>query len=91
MCVVYMSMPVSATVGTESPSRAVIEAVAEREGVEPVDLTVPLYEAIDPDALDTLLQESSMTSGASPRIEFTYDGYDVIVTATGLVQVSGAD
>lgn len=84
-----MPISVSTTVATDSPSQAVIETIAEREGVEPMDLSVPLYEAIDPDALDTLIQDTPKYRESTPRVEFTYYGYDLTVTANGLVQVSG--
>jgi hypothetical protein len=54
----------------------VIEAVARREGLEPVDLHVPLNDAIDCDALDQLF---SGTTRRDVRIEFSYGGYDVSV------------
>lgn len=38
----------------EAPSTAVVNAVAEAEGVSPVELP-PLYGRVDPDALDELL------------------------------------
>lgn len=50
-------------------TRAVIEAVAAREGVAPTDIDEPLYEVIDPDALDNLFTD---TTG---RVVFEYHGY----------------
>lgn len=68
-----------------SASETVVERIAHHEGVDPVDLT-PLYDAIDPDALDAIID------GAEQRntpldIEFTYHGYDVTVTSDGAVHV----
>lgn len=74
-----------------SPSRAVVEAVASREGIDPVSLETPLYEAIDPDALDALVRRAPPTSDRAPlHVEFTYHGYDVTVSSEGEVAVSGA-
>lgn len=72
-----------------SPSESVVEAVAAREGVDPVDLDIPLFEALDPDALDTLVRSASAgTDQSSVRVEFTYRGYEVTVTEDGAVEVS---
>ena len=60
-----------------SPSDAVLAAVAEAEGVDEADLTPPLYEAIDPEALDTLVRAGGGT------LEFQYHGYTVAVDHEG--------
>ena len=67
-----------------APSLEVVGAVAARDGRDPTDLEVPLYEAIDPDALDALL-ESSRARGSEPplRVGFSYHGYDVTVSSDG--------
>lgn len=66
----------------------IVERIAAREGVDPVDLDVQLYDAIDADALDAL------TNGADDRrphpnllIEFTYHGYTITVDGTGSVTI----
>lgn len=59
-------------------SQAVIMAVADAEGVDPIDLPT-LYEAIDPDALDQLL------SGDGVQVRFNYNGYGVTVDQRGVV------
>lgn len=62
-------------------SSAVITAVAEREGVDPIELNQPLYDVIDPDALDALFQiESGVFS-------FVYYGYRVTVDYSGTVSL----
>ncbi|MWV64819.1 hypothetical protein GRS48_08285 [Halorubrum sp. JWXQ-INN 858] len=81
-------MSVTATGHAESPSQAVVEAVAEREGVDPTDLTVPLYDAVDPEALDAVVQEALKYDDPSFRIEFRYYGYTISVSADGSVEVS---
>lgn len=73
----------------DSASESVVESVAAREGVDPLDLDVPLFDVIDPDALDRLVRSAVDGGGRPPiRIAFTYYGYDVIVTSDGLVHVS---
>lgn len=72
----------------EKPSLAVIDRVAELEGEDPADLSPPLYDAIDPKALDSLFQPSD--SGHSETVEtvrFTYHGYNVRVQSDGAVTV----
>lgn len=69
------------------PSLAVLDLVARVEGVDPVDLD-PLYDAIDPEALDTLCDPDSGFS----RLEFTYHGHAVVVKAAdGDLSISLAD
>lgn len=63
-------------------SLAVVEAVAEAEGVDPADLDPPLARVIDPDALDALF-----TDGSSGWMTFHYSGYAVTVHADGSVDV----
>ena len=62
----------------------IVSAVADREGVEPTALETPLYEAIDAEALSTLVEdapESGLTVG------FDYAGYRVTVVADEDVHV----
>lgn len=79
-------------VDNQSVSEAVVTAVADADGVSPVDVVPPLYEAIDPDALETAL--ASMSSGPhelAGRVEFAYSGYEVAVTEDGDVSVTPSD
>lgn len=39
---------------SQSPSVELVRTVARRKNVDPIELS-PLYDAVDPDALDTLL------------------------------------
>ena len=63
----------------ESLSMAVIEAVAEAEDVDPIDLR-PLYDSIDPDALDSLFR-FRLDGGvaADAHLAFVYHGYEVSI------------
>lgn len=65
-------------------SAAVLEAVAAEEGCKPTDLDVPLYERVDPEALDALV--SSPIEG---HISFVYHGYKLTVNGSGTVWVEG--
>lgn len=63
----------------ERLSEAVVKAVADAEGVGPTDLR-PLYEAVDPDALDSLFHSSDDAQLTAGQVEFSYHGYHVHVT-----------
>lgn len=63
------------------PSNAVIEAVAEAENADATDLS-PVYDAIDPDALDALF-----TGRCPGEVAFDYEGYTVIVREEAEVTV----
>lgn len=66
----------------------IVEEVAEREGVDPVELTPPLHDAIDPDALGSLF--SDMISGEqreSVHVTFTYCGYSIAVAEDGELEI----
>lgn len=62
-----------------SISTAVVEAVAADKGVEPTDLP-PLHGAIDPDALDAVVETGS-TGGRIFYVEFEFT--DRVVTIEG--------
>lgn len=63
----------------ESIIEAVIEAVLEVHGSAP---QTPLYQAIDPDALEQLYQHSS------PTVQFEYIGYQITIDSHRAVSVS---
>lgn len=69
------------------PSESVIQRIADRKGVDPLDLN-PLFYAIEPDALDALVRAETVDA-STLQIEFTYHGYDVTVTGDGDVHVDG--
>lgn len=71
------------TVDTEQTSLAVVEKVAEVEGVSPDTLTPPLYETIDPDALDALVRNRGFTG----EVKFTYHDNRVLVDSDGHITV----
>lgn len=76
----------------QSLSFEIIEAVADREGVDTTDIEPPAYEAlydvINPEALDALFAPrtdgSPRTNG---RVEFTFCGYDVVVSSDGTIEL----
>lgn len=74
----------SVTGAASTPSIAVVNAVAAAEGCAPANVPEPLYDAVDPDALDAVVE--SLDEG---RLTFTYQGYEVTVGADGSVNLAG--
>lgn len=74
----------------ESLTRAILEAVADREGTDPVDIDQPLHDVLDPDALNSLFPSTS-TERSDGRVEFTYYGYEVTAYGDGRVHVRESD
>jgi len=66
-----------------SLSEQIIREVAAEEGVDPVELTPPLFEVIEPDALDALYTNSD----ARPEITFTWQGYTISTDSEGRVSI----
>ncbi|MFA9501259.1 HalOD1 output domain-containing protein [Natrinema sp. H-ect1] len=71
----------------------IIAAVAEREGIDPVDLEPPEYEAlydvVNPEALDALFAtRTNGTQRPTGRVEFPFCGYHVVVGSDGEIEVS---
>ena len=62
------------------PSEAVIRAVATLTDTPPLELA-PLYNAIDPDHLDEVIERST-SAGSALELAFTYAGCTVVVTPT---------
>lgn len=71
-----------------SLSRRVIERVADAEGVDPKALDPPLYDVIDPDALDRLFVDGG--TGENGRVVFEYAGYEVHVSTDGQVDLQAS-
>ncbi|ELZ06314.1 hypothetical protein C482_00790 [Natrialba chahannaoensis JCM 10990] len=61
-------------------SLAVVEAVSTVADCDPTALP-PLYDTIDPDALDALFSEQT-AADVRPEVSFTYNQYDVTITQT---------
>lgn len=88
-----LSVDRSDATGGQSVSFDVIAAVAEREGIDPVDLEPPeydaLYEVVNPEALDSLFgTRENGRQRPTGRVEFPFCGYHVVVTSDGEIEVS---
>jgi hypothetical protein len=78
------SEPCSRSNQEQTPVVAVVTAVAEVAGRDPLELP-PLRNAINPDALNDLMgaEDNRLTS-----VSFEYFGYDISVTGDGDVRVA---
>lgn len=69
---------------TDDTTWNIISAVASFKGVDPVELS-PIYEDIDPEALDSLVNGNP---GTYCQIGFEYCGVRVEIDSTGACSVS---
>lgn len=70
------------------PSYRVVEAVARKEGVSPGELSPPLFNVVDPEALDALVQDDVDSNTGEVKIEFTYLDYVVRIENGPTVSIS---
>ena len=63
-------------------SETVVDAISAAARVDPTTMP-PLYETVDPDALDALFR----TDAPGVSISFDYDGFTVEVEGAGTVRV----
>ena len=79
-----MSTPDDASVsdGDWSPSQAIIEAIADEEGIDVTDVEPPeydpLYTVVNPEALDDLFAPTGDRS-SNVVVSLEYEGYDLVV------------
>lgn len=72
--------------GSDSPSTAVIEAVAAATNHDPTDMP-PLYDHIDPDALDLLMTPRADDRANAITVSFIYEDVAVRIDRRGWVEV----
>lgn len=70
----------------ELPSERVIEAVAAYSNTPPEELP-PLYNTLDPDALDVLFPSDGMNG----RVDFSYANYKVTLRSDKEIELSPVD
>ncbi|TYL39163.1 hypothetical protein CV102_07700 [Natronococcus pandeyae] len=71
----------------ESLSVRVARRIAAHEGVDPTELSPPLYHSLDPDALDTLFEPISSGGPRAGCVTFSYDGKRVTVDSDGEIAI----
>ena len=69
-------------------SNAVVERVAKAEDVDPRELNVPLYEVIDPDALDALFAPTGDGPRPVGKVTFEFCGHTVVVAGDRTVSLA---
>lgn len=75
-----------------SVSEVIVTAVADADGVSPLNVDPPLARVIDPDALQALVDSlADNPYGQTGTIDFSYNSYDVTVSADGSVSLSNSD
>jgi hypothetical protein len=72
------------------PSTAVVESVAAAIGRDPAAIG-PLYESVDPDALDALVLSDGVADAGAVVVSVTLAGCRVTVRGSGEVVVHTAD
>lgn len=70
---------------TETATNAILRGLATLEGVPESDLT-PLYEYVEPTALNSLLQHAQR-DGRYVGVEFTIGTYTVVVNSNGPIRI----
>jgi len=72
----------------ENPSMMIVDLISDLEGIDPVELSPPLYSVINPEALDTLFHSSTGdTPQTSGHVQFEYRGYEICVQSDGEIAV----
>lgn len=82
--------PLTESINNESLSTKVVTEVAAAKDVSPMELRPPLYEAIDPSALDALFDDRNGASCVG-QVAFRYNGFDVTVESSGEVILSDSE
>ena len=70
----------------ESPSHGVVRAIAAVKGIEPTDVD-PLYDFINPDALDPMFDDATETGESDTCVSFRIDDLEVEVSGDRRITV----
>lgn len=68
-------------------TEAVVDAVAEAKGVDPLELE-PLYTVVDPDALNNMFRPAVGSASSALELSFSMEGCEVVVRGDGEVAVT---
>ncbi|QZP36682.1 HalOD1 output domain-containing protein [Halobaculum magnesiiphilum] len=68
-------------------SGRVVESIAAAEGTDPADIDARLYDVVDPEAIDRIVDHGS----PDLTVAFRFNGYRVTVGGDGTVTVSDGD
>lgn len=72
--------------GSRTPMEAIVSAIADAEGVDICDLP-PLYDAVNPDALDALFCYHDGIGESQGTFSFEYDRWNVFVHGDGRIRI----
>lgn len=73
----------------ERPSTGVVNAIADHEGTSPHEIGPRLYDAVDPDALDSLFRQrvdGRIRDGG--KAVFKYRGYEITYESDGWIRIA---
>ncbi|KZN24599.1 hypothetical protein A4G99_09560 [Haladaptatus sp. R4] len=73
----------------ERPSTAVVNAIADHEDASPDEIGPRLYDAVDPDALDSLFRprvDGQVRIGG--KAVFSYRGYEITYESDGMIHIT---
>ena len=70
-----------------SVTETIVDAVSEVEGCDPLTLP-PLWNVIDPEALDALFEPTRSRQPRTGRVSFAYVGYEITVDVTDETRVT---
>lgn len=73
--------------GRQRVTTEVLLAVADREGVDPLELSPPLHAVVDADAIEALF---AGVDGDGLELEFTYADHRITVAGPGDVSIETA-
>lgn len=82
--------PITTEDATGKPSETVVDLIADLEGLDPVELSPPLYSVVDPEALDALFNQPidvAAESLTTSHVQFQYRGYTIRVHGDGEVAI----
>lgn len=72
------------------PATAVVELVAEATDENPTALD-PLHDAIDPDALNRVVEPTEPNASGNLRVSFSYQEFFVVVRQSGQITLYDLD
>lgn len=73
----------------ESPAELIIYTVARAEGIDPLDLR-PLYDAIDPDTIDSIFDRPERPRENAVVLRFHFENSLVFVHSDGTIKICDA-
>ncbi|MFB6121836.1 MAG: HalOD1 output domain-containing protein [Haloferacaceae archaeon] len=74
--------------GADDLGTTVVQAVESYAGVDASALP-PLYESVDAEALEELLEPRESSPGGNVDVRFDYEAFEVVVTSDGLILARG--